>query len=496
MVFHKTGKPNRSCPKRPSTSKPINPIQGCKFLSGDEDTDFVLTGPLPLIWDRQYASNSPIGGNNTDDPIGFYGQGFGTPFSLSLNIRPNDDLIELVDAYGRIIPFPYMDVGSSFYSRFEDIRLHHDAQGRYRLTSGSSPKGDGIALHFGEGDDTLLYPTQAIYRCTGQSDTYGNTITLSYHQQANKVHLPQFIQDSMGRLIELEFNEIVNTASTTTKSQYRLTNIYELEHLSQDALNKLPSKPQQAFAQTHFGSHKTLAQNLINQGVLKQNVLISKPLVSYQYSEEGDLITVYRYQDSPSGLATTPSRLYDWQNHIMTAHHIPNGVSSYYVYDEYTITGKVIYNHINNGQTYHFDYFDDHTIVTEAKDTPNESCTIYHFNKDKRWTGITDAYGNHTAFILDDYDRLIKQIDPDGSVQTFDYTGNELTAISQLVDVDTKTHRPIWRTHRYLYQQGHLTEILDPHANSTHIQYDEYGQAIFITDANNHTTTLERDHLG
>lgn len=171
-VKKKNQKPKKQCPTCPATKKPVNPIQGCKFLSGDEDTDFVLTGPLPLIWDRQYASNSPIGGNNTDDPIGFYGQGFGTPFSLSLNIRPNDDLIELVDAYGRIIPFPYMDVGSSFYSRFEDIRLHHDAQGRYRLTSGSSPKGDGIALHFGEGDDTLLYPSHASHLPLYRSKRY------------------------------------------------------------------------------------------------------------------------------------------------------------------------------------------------------------------------------------------------------------------------------------------------------------------------------------
>lgn len=180
----------------------------------------------------------------------------------------------------------------------------------------------------------------------------------------------------------------------------------------------------------------------------------------------------------------------------MTAHHIPNGVSSYYVYDEYTRKGKVIENCINNGQTYHFDYFDDHTIVTQAKDTPNESTTTYHFDKNKRWVGITDGLGHHTAFILDDYDRLIKQIDPDGSIQSFDYAGNELTTTSTLIDTEPLTLRPIWRSHRYLYKQGRLSELIDPNGNSTQLNYDDYGQLIRMTDAEGHTTHLERDEQG
>ena len=479
------------CPNCPTTKKPVNPIQGVKVLSGNDDTDFILTGDLPLIWERQYVSDSKVGRGRAGDPIGWYGQGWGNTWTLCLNVRPADDLVQLIDAYGREINFPYMAIGSSFYSRYEDIRLHHDAPGQYRLTAGSSPTGDGIALHFGEiEEDNLVYPRDTTYYCTGQSDSYGNRITLSYHKYADKSHLPQFIQDSVGRLIELTFTPYKDT------EHYRLISIQELTNLSKTAISELPASLQQAFLTQPLNQYRDFAQALINDGKAPKALLNTKPLVSYQYSDQGDLIAVYRHQDSVTGLTDTPSRRYEWRNHIMIAHHFADGISSYYTYNKHTITGKVIENRINNGQTYHFDYHDGYTIVTEAKDTPNESQTIYHFDEEKRWTGITDGNGNHTQFILDSFGRLIQQIDPDGHTQTFSYSGDNLTAINQLVDIDSNSRQPIWRTQQYTYQQGRLSYLIDPNGYSTHIQYDEHGQPTTITDANGHSTHIERDDKG
>ena len=476
----------------PSTSCPVNPVQGIKILRGIQDTDFVLTGDLPLIWDRQYSSDSKVGRGRTGDPIGWYGQGWSNSWGMQLYIKPSEDLIEVIDPYGRIIRFPYMAIGSSFYSRYEDIRLHHDAKGQYRLTSGASETGDGIALHFGSAvnnDDLLNYPIKQRLYCTGQSDNYNNRISLEYHSDANKTHLPQYIKDSAGRLLQLDFDSIING------EDLRLQHITELTLLSDSQLTallpKLDSKAKLQLQQAHATSMHALieqVEQLIDASTLHRNTLTKRPLVNYHYDKQGDLIEAKPYLN--------PTRRFDYNNHIMTAHHIEGGISSYYEYDDYLPTGKVLINRISNGETYHFDYFDHHTVVTEARGTGNERQTLYHFNADKRWTGTTDGLGNRTTFILDDYHRPIQIISPNGSITENQYVGDTLAAVKQLIDYNVLTNLPEWRTQHYLYDSNRLTELLDPLGNSTELAYDAAGQIQQITDANGNSTHIERDDKG
>ena len=254
----KDQKNNKNCPK---TCKPVNPILGIKILLDDEDVDFILSGGLPLVWSRQYASDSLVGRDETGDPIGWYGQGWSNSWGMQLYIKPSEDLIEVIDTYGRIIRFPYMAIGSSFYSRFEDIRLHHDAKGKYRLTSGASETGDGIQLHFSTpninnlDNELLSYPRKQRLYCTAQSDNYDNRITLEYHSDTAKSHLPQYIKDSAGRLLQLDFVSLADSKGNSNNQGLRLQHIKELTNLSDsqfiDLLSKLDNKTQQQLQQAH-----------------------------------------------------------------------------------------------------------------------------------------------------------------------------------------------------------------------------------------------------
>ena len=494
----KDQKNNKNCPK---TCKPVNPILGIKILLDDEDVDFILSGGLPLVWSRQYASDSLVGRDETGDPIGWYGQGWSNSWGMQLYIKPSEDLIEVIDTYGRIIRFPYMAIGSSFYSRFEDIRLHHDAKGKYRLTSGASETGDGIQLHFSTpninnlDNELLSYPRKQRLYCNAQSDNYDNRITLEYHSDTAKSHLPQYIKDSAGRLLQLDFVSLADSKGNSNNQGLRLQHIKELTNLSDsqfiDLLSKLDNKTQQQLQQAHNTSIVSFLDQideLIDTGKLTKKVLDHQTLVTYVYNKQGDLIEVNPYLN--------PTRRFDYKNHIMTAHHTQDGVSSYYEYDEYLPSGKVLFNPISNGQTYHFDYQNDHTIVTEAKGTANERQTLYHFDQDQRWTGVTDALGNRTSFVLDDYNRPIQIISPDGSITENQYAGDTLVAVKQLIDYEIKTNLPLWRTQKYLYNNNRLTELLDPLGNSTELAYDAAGQIKRITDANGNSTHIERDDKG
>ena len=478
----------------PATSCPVNPVQGIKILRGIQDTDFMLTGNLSLIWDRQYSSDSKVGRGRTGDPIGWYGQGWSNDWGMQLSIKPAQDLIELIDPYGRITRFPYMAIGTSFYSRYEDIRLHHDAKGQYRLTSGASEQGDGIQLHFGSpaNAEPLTYPHKQRLYCTGKSDHHHNRITLEYHTNNAQTHLPQYIKDSAGRVLQLHFDLIKGSEN----KGLRLQQITQLIKLTDDKLpallSALDKKDQQPLQQAHNTSIDAFIhhiQALIDTGKLPKDTLDQHTLVRYQYDKAGDLIEAKPH--------LTPIRRFDYKNHIMIAHHIDGGISSYYEYDDYLPTGKVLINRISNGQTYHFDYQDGHTIVFEARGTDNERQETYHFNADKRWTGITDGLGNRTTFILDDYHRVEKIISPNGSITKNQYTGDTLIAVKQLIDYNALSRMPEWRTQHYLYDNDNrLTELLDPHGNSTELAYDAAGQIKQITNANGNATHIQRDDKG
>ena len=488
---------NKNCPK---TCKPVNPILGIKILLDDEDVDFILSGDLPLLWSRQYASDSLVGRGEKGDPIGWFGQGWGNNWGEQLNILPDQDLIEYIDISGRAINFPCVAIGKSVYLRNDDIRLHHDAISQYRITSGASETGDGIQLHFSTpntnnlDNELLSYPRKQRLYCTAQSDNYDNRITLEYHSDNAKAHLPQYIKDSAGRLLQLDFGSIADSKDNNNQG-LRLHQISELTHLSDNQLatllSKLDNKTKQQLQEAHntsIVSFLNQIDELIDTGKLTKKVLDHQTLVTYVYNGQGDLIEVNPYLN--------PTRRFDYKNHIMTAHHTQDGVSSYYEYDEYLPSGKVLFNPISNGQTYHFDYQNDHTIVTEAKGTANERQTLYHFDQDQRWTGVTDALGNRTSFVLDDYNRPIQIISPDGSITENQYAGDTLAAVKQLIDYEVTTTLPLWRTQKYLYNNNRLTELLDPLGNATRLTYDAAGQIKHITDANGNSTHIERDDKG
>jgi uncharacterized Zn-binding protein involved in type VI secretion len=59
---------------------PVLPTTGSKILNGSTDTDFVLSGPMPIVWRRRYNS---VDERNT----GSLGSGWTTPYEIELRIK-------------------------------------------------------------------------------------------------------------------------------------------------------------------------------------------------------------------------------------------------------------------------------------------------------------------------------------------------------------------------------------------------------------------------
>lgn len=71
------------------------------------------------------------------------------------------------------------------------------------------------------------------------------------------------------------------------------------------------------------------------ENIYEIQALSFRTLVRYEYSTEDDLVAVYHKDD-------LLVRTFEYNNHIMTAHKVPDGLESFYVYDVYAPHGKVL----------------------------------------------------------------------------------------------------------------------------------------------------------
>ncbi|WP_026434093.1 DUF6531 domain-containing protein, partial [Paracidovorax oryzae] len=83
------------CPGGMAVGNPVNPALGAKVLTGADELDFALPGPLPLAWQRVYSSyvNAEHGA-----ACGLLGYGWKLP--LELRLRLESDRAVLFDASG------------------------------------------------------------------------------------------------------------------------------------------------------------------------------------------------------------------------------------------------------------------------------------------------------------------------------------------------------------------------------------------------------------
>ena len=175
------GAPDCGCPTGPTTGSPVNPILGAKLLTGHEDLDFVMSGPLPLAWQRTYLSSNLRSG--------WFGQGWSSVLEVSLEATL-DGGIDFIDEFGRRTSFPRVAPGTTFLSRYEKTTLSRTANGQFRLV-----QLDGTTLHFDGGGDLP-------YRLAKIVDRNGNAIRVEAADERRRLR----VHCSGGQLVELTFD--------------------------------------------------------------------------------------------------------------------------------------------------------------------------------------------------------------------------------------------------------------------------------------------------
>ena len=479
------------CPKcKPLKGNPVNPIYGSKIELGEKDTDFVLNSAFPLQWTRTYSSDSPIG--TEQFPIAWYGQGWDNPYSIQIKVLPALEKIEILLPLGQVIPCPYLEQGDDFYVLQYDLTIIRDVVSddssdvfKFRLTTGPL---ESATQYFEFHHQVLDQATKPEYLvlCTGNYDVNGNRIGLEYlYTDEVRKNYPSHIYDSIDRVLSLEFTEF--------NQQVRLTEIKHLQGLSD--LKEIDPK--------HTGIALPIAERLFQAEQLAHRELTdlddfvnAKVLARYEYSNDADLVHVY-VDDSPveakssSEFKLRLKRKFEWKNHIMTAHHVMGGVSSYYEYNEYSIKGKVTRHWMNTGEEFVFKYEQGFTDVISAPNTPEQRSERYYFDEYFYLTQYVNGLGHSEFYEYNNKQQLIRKKDADGAITEYEYTGSNLTKIKSLIQYNATTKMPEWREIALQWTSGRLVGITDPLGNSQTTAYDFAGQPLVITDALGHQTQIK-----
>jgi RHS repeat-associated protein len=155
-----------ACAAAARAGNPVNPLRGNKLLDGPDDIDFVLEGPLDLVWQRVYMSNLAL--------VGFFGQGWITPVEMHLVV--DRWRVIFVDREGRSIPFPAMEVGDTYFHRQDMCMLARVTSDTFRLE-----QSDGLVLTFSVQPEVDHAPQLA--RLARMSDPNENTVALTWDAQ-------------------------------------------------------------------------------------------------------------------------------------------------------------------------------------------------------------------------------------------------------------------------------------------------------------------------
>ncbi|MEY4591067.1 MAG: hypothetical protein RL497_3143, partial [Pseudomonadota bacterium] len=439
---------------------------GCpiSLVTGEELlflTDFELTGPLSLPFERGYTSSSRLN----------QGMGVGWCHSLLQSISIGHNSWVLLNGEGRLIEFNQPELFASSLNSVEELTLTWPSENTLTL-SASTPNAP-LVYEF-----TRL-PGRSQFYLSAIKDAYNNGFKLHYHEgQLHQVHSSggdhwQFIyqQDLL--------TEIHQHSAGTTRSLVRYA--YSAEQDLIQAFNAQGHSERYRY-QNHLIQQRTLksgysfhftwdgtgpsARCLRNWG----DAIDGQPTYDYHFAWDKPnrraAVTdtrggVTHYQFNENGLPT----------HIKS----PEGVLTRYQYDE---QGRLLRTLLPGGEQESFQR--DSQGLLQLYTNPAGERYQWSHTPQGQVEQFNDPNGATWRYQYNGQGQLVQTINPLG--QSTHYQYNELGFINRLTNAEGHSWHYLWNG------KGELTAVRNPQGQHTRYTYNPQGQVEQITWPDNQTS--------
>lgn len=411
------------------SGEPISLVTGEELL---QQTDFTLTGPLSLNWERIYRTSNPYD----------IGLGHGWTHPLIGWLSQDWRYIYYHDQEGRKIPFPIPQKGQYSTNSAEQIRLTAQQDGLYRLKFLKD-----------EQPDRLFKLINRQYRLYALQDNIGNSL--------------QCLHNDHGQIIQL-----LGDWGKGLRFHYQGKHIIQIDELS--VINHEQCNPD-SNSSDHRQFHTTQK-------------------IRYQYDQQNDLIAIidpaeqserFAYNNhiiTQRTLKSGFSFYFEWDQYTIEAKCLhqwgDNGIYDYHFeWDDENQLSKTI---DSNGGILITQYNDLGLPVKEIN--PEGGETHYEYNAEGLLTKTIDPMGAAHEYQYNELGLVTQQSDPLGNTQAIEY--NDFGQPIQITDAS----KNVWL--REYDERGLLSQLTDPHGHQTQYQYNHYGQPAVISNALGQTTQL------
>ena len=352
--------------RRVFTGHPVDVATGELYAT---ETELVMGGPVPVVWDRYWLSSS--------DHDGMLGRKWHHPLDIELAETPEYSLLRL--EHGRLILLPRMQPGQSFYHRAEQLTAtrESDAQWLLRMSDGVLRRLSACPRRAGR------------FRLTSLSDGNGNLVALSYDSRGCLANVRasdgidyQFSCDPAGRIIEI----------SQTDGHTRATLITYAYDLAGDLI-AARNGGGIAFLYTY------------NQALLVRE------------TRRSGLSFYFEWDDPARGLDARCVRTWgDGGIHAREIGYDPqNGIST-----------------VRNGKNHVERYFWNQRGLVTRSVTPLGHENLVEFNRFGECESRTDANGRTERNRHDEFGRLVAHTSKTGATETFSYASRDPASLNFL----------------------------------------------------------------
>jgi RHS repeat-associated protein len=362
------------------TGDPVNVVTGAMVI---DIKDFELPGPIPLIWRRNWYSNSGA--------IGHLGHGFSCNFEMGLDISEKKQ-INVVLADGRLAVFPYLLPGDEFFDYKEGLLLQRKTD-HFCLFD---PKTRYSYLLYQSDNGYTQYKLATI--CNAQ----GHNILVKY---SNKGYLAK-ITDSAGREL-----------GVTTNSAGRITQVVFGSHV---------------LVQYRYNNQQDLTEVIDAAG--QATCMIYQNHLMVQKTDRNKNSFYWKYDNNKTGARVTETwgdgnvlyrrfEYHDDEHYNIVTDSLGNPIE--YHYDERKLCTKTVY--ADDSETSK-EYNERYELVREIDEEGR--VTSYTYNDRSQLIGIERADGSTVTFEHDEFGRLISQTNPEGASKQWVYNDDDTLQIS------------------------------------------------------------------
>ncbi|VEI65395.1 RHS repeat-associated core domain-containing protein [Serratia rubidaea] len=451
-------------------ARPVDIISGQKFLSGDDEMDFVLPSRLPVEWQRYWRSGNPA--------ESVLGRGWSLFWESSLQTY-QDGLVWRAPS-GDYVSFPMVPKGHKTYCEAEKCWLMHNSDGSWQVFDVSEQ-----AWHYPALSDEQPSRLQMV------TDLAGNAVSLFHDDHGRLTELV----DSAGQRLACRYLTTANGLSRlSTVLLHTPDGELPLVYYAYDEEGQLVTVSNRAGEVTRrFGWQDGLmVSHQDHNGLLNEyrwQALDGLPrVVAYRNSAGEQLELYYDFAGGMRRVVRDDGRqalwLLDDDDNVAQFTDFDSRKSAF-IYERGELCGVVL-----PGGAQRQSEWDRYGRLLSETDPLGRTTTYQYSRNSGRLFSVSYPDGSQAFQHWDTQGRPTQQIDALGNVTRYHYPDEEESLPERVIDALGGEVKLVWNA------QGLLTRYTDCSGSVTAYAYDALGQLTHRTDAEGHLTRYRWDRAG